>query len=203
MQQQPMWMPMQQQVEMVEIPQRLHIIPQPPEQVLLPAPVQVVQPAPLQVVQTEPVQVVEMELRRDLRNDAMREYGEIRRQQQQELTEQLARMSAHIERFVSESMAQVRVVPNERVVLNEVPVEVIKVVKEEVPRVIEEVRYIDRVVEVGVEKLITKEVPIYVDRIVQHEVPMPFDKVSLFQYNLSNLGAKKDTLLKARPGGVN
>jgi hypothetical protein len=196
MQQQPMWMPMQQQVEMVEIPQRLHIIPQPPEQVLLP-------PAPVQVVQTEPVQVVEMELRRDLRNDAMREYGEIRRQQQQELTEQLARMSAQIERFVSESMAQVRVVHNERVVLNEVPVEVIKVVKEEVPKIIEEVRYIDRVVEVGVEKLITKEVPIYVDRVVQHEVPMPFDKVSLFQYNLSNPGAKKDTLHRARPGGMN
>jgi hypothetical protein len=184
MQQQPMWMPMQQQIEMVEIPQRLHIIPQPPEQVLLP-------PSPVQVVQTEPVQVVEMELRRDLRNDAMREYGEIRRQQQQELTEQLARMSAQIERFVSESMAQVRVVPNERVVLNEVPVEVIKVVKEEVPKIIEEVRYIDRVVEVGVEKLITKEVPIYVDRVVQHEVPIPFDKVHFFNIILATWGPTK------------
>lgn len=154
----------------------------------------------------EELRQFELNLRRDLRDDAIREQEDIRRQQQIEFTEHLARMQAQLERVISDTMAKI---PNEapvRVVPNEVPVEVTKIVKEEVAKLVETVRYVDRHVEVEVEKVVTKEVPVevpvpgkaytvekpvitevFVDRVVQHEVPVPYDNVVIREVSIARI----------------
>ena len=115
-------------------------------------------------------------------------------------------MQAQLERVIYDTMAKIPSEPSVRVVPNEVPVEVTKIVKEEVAKLVETVRYVDRHVEVEVEKVITKEVPVevpvpgkshivekpvitevFVDRVVQQEVPVPYDNVVIREVKFLNL----------------
>ena len=57
-------------------------------------------------------------------------------------------------------MAKMPTEPVVRVERTEIPVEVTKIVKEEVAKLVETVRYVDRHVEVEVEKIIRQEVPV-------------------------------------------
>jgi len=67
---------------------------------------------------------------------------------------------AQLERTIYDTMAKMPTEPIVRVERTEVPVEVTRIVKEEVAKLVETVRYVDRHVEVQVEKIIRQEVPV-------------------------------------------
>jgi hypothetical protein len=91
-------------------------------------------------------------------------------------------MQASLQNAVNETMNHIAAAQNSlplKVVKNEVPVEVVKIVER--PVEIEKVVTKEVAVPVEVETSIVVEKPtikeVFVDRVVQHEVPVPYDKV--------------------------
>lgn len=178
----------------------------PYEMVDYPVQRQVIQAQPIEIVQAETVWVEALpppppppqldlsEFWRNLREDAIREQNEVRRQQQQEFTEHLHRMQAQLERAIYDTLSKIPA-SHTQVVTSEVPIEVIKIVKEQVAELVETVRYVDRHVEVPIERVVVKEVhvpveittsivvekpvltEVFLEKVVTHEVPVPYDKV--------------------------